>query len=163
MTKERVKEIERKQIMISNGGWSWLERILNLDLSTFSWSLHLLLQASFPRSDLSLLSGLNLRGEKNSLNWGRRAPYICNGSDQNIKSRSVQLLAAIRCDPHQMWCDPHASILNSPFCLISPDFAWFLQSKNQDIAVPHSRYIQCKRYNLLVQNMNFRYGNRSKW
>jgi hypothetical protein len=159
MIEERVKERKRKQIMIR---W-WSLKSIGEDLE--SWSLNLLLisplllQAGLPRSDLSLLSGLNLRGEKNLFNWGRRGPYIGKGSDQKFKSRSVQLW-------RQQVMRPATGVMRPacqyPELLILPDFAWYLQSKNQSIAVPYSRDIQCKRYNLLVQNVNFWYGNRSK-
>ena len=52
-------------------------------------------------------------------------------------------------------CDSHQIFLKSAICLLLPDFAWFLQSKNQNIAVPHSMDIQCKRHYLLVQNIDF--------
>ena len=70
--------------------------------------------------------------------WGshRRSPW------------ALMRLASGECDSHQIF-------LKSAICLLLPDFAWFLQSKNQNIAVPHSMDIQCKRHYLLVQNIDF--------
>ena len=64
--------------------------------------------------------------------------------------------------PRQVWWGSRAESQNSVISLISPDFARFLQSKNQNTTVPHSMDIQCKKNSLVVQNMCFWCRNRSK-
>ena len=64
--------------------------------------------------------------------------------------------------PRQVWWGSRAESQNSVISLISPDFARFLQSKNQNTTVPHSMDIQCKKNSFVVQNMCFWCRNRSK-